>query len=317
MKATWNDIADVLVDPVDRSPLTIGDGGSSLHSAAGQRYELLHGQPVLLPARGLESGGWKFDPVVAVDPGRPKPIRRFRSLFGRFKRLLRRGSPSLSAAAKVSELLPRGDDPAAPARVLIVGGATVGHGSAPLVDAPDLEVISFDVYPTPATTFVADGHAIPLADASVSAVWIQAVLEHVYRPEVVVAEIARVLRPGGIVYAETPFLQPVHEGAYDFARFSQSGHRMLFSQFDEVAAGALGGPTEVLTLAVRGMVGGVTRSAAMARATYGLLQPLVLLDRLVPEPWRADFATGTYFLGRLSAERDRRFDAPSIYRGAG
>ena len=317
MKAAWNDIADVLVDPVDRSPLTIGDDGSSLRSEAGWRYELLHGQPVLLPATGLTAGGWQFDPIVAVDPGRPKPIRRFRSLFGWFKRLLRRGSPSLGAATKVIELLPRGDDPAVPPRVLIVGGATIGHGSAPLVDAPDLEVISFDVYPTSATTFVADGHAIPLADASVSAVWIQAVLEHVYRPEIVVAEIARVLRPGGIVYAETPFLQPVHEGAYDFVRFSQSGHRMLFSRFDEIAAGSLGGPGAMLTLAVRGLVGGLTRSSAMARAAYGLAQPLVLLDRLIPEPWRADYGTGTYFLGRLSAERDRRFDAPSIYRGAG
>lgn len=92
---------------------------------------------------------------------------------------------------------------------------------------------------------------------------------------------------------------------------------MLFSQFDEVAAGALGGPAEVLTLAVRGIIGGVTRSAAMARAAYGLVQPLVLLDRLLPEPWRADFATGTYFLGRLSPGPKRHFDAPSIYRGAG
>ena len=317
MKATWNDIADVLIDPVDRSPLTVGDDGASLVSEAGRRYEMLHGQPVLLPATGLTSGGWKFDPIVAVDPGRPKPIRRFRALFGWFKRLLRRGSPSLSAAAKVSDLLPHGEDPSLRPRVLIVGGATVGHGSAPLVDSADLDVISFDVYPTAATTLVADGHAIPLADASVSAVWIQAVLEHVYRPEDVVAEIARVLRPDGIVYAETPFLQPVHEGAYDFVRFSQSGHRMLFSQFDEVAAGSLGGPAALLALAIRGLVGGVTRNAAMARVAYGLAQPLVLLDRLVPEPWRADFGTGTYFLGRLAPDRERRFDALSIYRGAG
>jgi len=302
VRASWNDIAEVLVDPVDRSPLTVADDGANLVSEAGRRYELLQEQPVLLPGTVMESGGWKFDPVVAVDPGRPKPIRRFRSLFGSFKRLLRRGSPSLGAAAKVRDLLPWGDDPSVRPRVLIIGGATVGHGSAPLVEADDLEVISFDVYPTPATTFVADGHAIPLADASVAAVWIQAVLEHVYRPEDVVAEIARVLCPGGIVYAETPFLQPVHEGAYDFVRFSQSGHRMLFSQFDEVAAGSLGGPGALLSLAIRGLVGGVTRSAAMARIAYGLTQPLMLLDRLIPEPWSADFGTGSYFLGGVDPE---------------
>jgi ubiquinone/menaquinone biosynthesis C-methylase UbiE len=32
-------------------------------------------------------------------------------------------------------------------------------------------------------------------------VWIQAVLEHVLDPPIVVAEIYRVLRPGGLVYA--------------------------------------------------------------------------------------------------------------------
>jgi len=55
------------------------------------------------------------------------------------------------------------------------------------------------------------------------AVWIQAVLEHVLDPVRVVAEIHRVLRPGGLVYSEIPFMQEVHEGAYDFTRFRLSG----------------------------------------------------------------------------------------------
>jgi ubiquinone/menaquinone biosynthesis C-methylase UbiE len=69
---------------------------------------------------------------------------------------------------------------------------------------------------------VADGHQLPIADGSVDGVWIQAVLEHVLDPSIVVQEIHRVLTPGGVVYAETPFMQPVHEGAYDFTRFSLS-----------------------------------------------------------------------------------------------
>lgn len=199
----------------------------------------------------------------------------------------------------------------------MIGGATVGDGAAPLIDDPEIDVVSFDVYPTDHTTFVADGHRIPLADASVSAVWIQAVLEHVYRPEVVVAEIVRVLEPGGLVYAETPFLQPVHERAYDYMRFDLSGHRLLFARFDEIEAGPLGGPAAVLNLAVRGLVGGLTRSSLLARIAYGLTQPLVLLDRFVPEGWRVDYATGSYFLGRRSDLEPREFDAPAVYRGAG
>ena len=51
-----------------------------------------------------------------------------------------------------------------------------------------------------------------LADASVDGVIVQAVLEHVLDPRTVAAEVERVLRPRGMVYAETPLMQQVHEG---------------------------------------------------------------------------------------------------------
>ena len=90
------------------------------------------------------------------------------------------------------------------------------------VRRPTIDLISFDVYASPATQFVGDGHSIPLADGSVDGVIVQAVLEHVLEPTIVADEIHRVLRTGGIVYADTPFLQQVHEGAYDFTRFTDS-----------------------------------------------------------------------------------------------
>ena len=37
----------------------------------------------------------------------------------------------------------------------------------------------------------------------------------------------------GIVYAETPFMQQVHEGAYDFTRYTVLGHRYLFKKFKQ------------------------------------------------------------------------------------
>jgi len=56
---------------------------------------------------------------------------------------------------------------------------------------------------------------------------VQAGLEHVRDLWQVVAEIHRVLKDDGLVYAETPFMQQVHEGPYDFTRFTESGHRYL------------------------------------------------------------------------------------------
>src|SRR5205823_1246671 len=107
--------------------------------------------------------------------------------------------------------------------ILVVGGGTVGSGTDALYRDPAVRLIAFDVYGSPMTQLIADGHQIPLRDESVDAVLVQAVLEHVLDPAKVVAEIHRVLRPNGIVYAETPFLQQVHEAAYDFTRFTESG----------------------------------------------------------------------------------------------
>lgn len=310
----WKQALPFLVDPVDRSPLT-PVGETELVSGSGRRYPIVEGQPHLLPHDGLESGGWRFEPIVVADDSRPKPTGLARRVFKRVKRALRTGTSGEGAAARLLDLV-AGENSQPPRRVLVVGGASVGDRSEDLTASLDVEVISFDVYPTAVTTFVGDGHRIPLADGSVGAVWVQAVLEHVYRPEAVIAEVVRVLEPGGLVYAETPFLQPVHEGAYDYARFTQSGHRLLFADFDEIDAGSLGGPAAVLALSVRGLVGGLTRSHRLAALAFACCFPLVLLDRVVPASWRSDFATGVYFLGRRAGDRPRLFSPVDEYRGA-
>ena len=116
--------------------------------------------------------------------------------------------------------------------MVVVGGGANQHGLDRLYQDPSINVIGFDIYGSDLVQFIADGHSIPLASGSVDAVVVQAVLEHVLDPPQVVREIHRVLRPDGIVYAETAFMQQVHEGAYDFTRYTESGHRWLFRDFE-------------------------------------------------------------------------------------
>lgn len=55
-----------------------------------------------------------------------------------------------------------------------------------------------------------DGVSIPLEDASVDLVFCKQVLEHVERPEPLLAEVGRVLRPGGHLLGSTSQLEPYH-----------------------------------------------------------------------------------------------------------
>ena len=120
-------------------------------------------------------------------------------------------------------------------RILVVGSGGRGHGGA------GDRVTAMDVAFGPGVEIIADAHDLPFPDGSFDLVIAIAVLEHVASPPRCVEEFWRVLQPNGYVYAITPFLQPVHMGAYDFTRFTPLGHRRLFRRFDAIEAGpALG-----------------------------------------------------------------------------
>ncbi|MEU6354140.1 class I SAM-dependent methyltransferase [Streptomyces sp. NPDC047072] len=212
---------------------------------------------------------------------------------------------------RLLELLP-GQSPL----LLVVGGGTIGNGVSAAYADPRVQVVGFDIVGSPHTQFVADAHQIPLADRSADAVLVQAVLEHVLDPGCVVAEIHRVLKDDGLVYAETPFLQQVHAGAYDFTRFTASGHRFLFRRFDELDAGSVAGPGTQLLWSVDYLIRGLTRTATAGRVVRAALFWLRLLDVLIPREYQADNASAFYFLGR---KRDRDMSPEEIvayYPGA-
>jgi SAM-dependent methyltransferase len=201
------------------------------------------------------------------------------------------------------------------AAVLVVGGGSLGNGVERLYSNRQVRTIGFDIYASALTQFVADAHRIPLADHSVDAVVVQAVLEHVLEPTRVVQEIHRVLREDGLVYAETPFLQQVHAGPYDFMRFTSSGHRYLFRGFEEIAAGPVAGPGTQLLWSVDHLLRGLLRSELAGKVARGLLFPLRYLDRVIPDAYAMDNASAYYFLGRRTDDLLTPAEIVGYYRG--
>lgn len=200
--------------------------------------------------------------------------------------------------------------------ILVVGGGTMGNGVEEICADRGTRVAAFDIYGSPLVQFIADAHRIPLADESVDAVVVQAVLQQVLDPGVVVSEIRRVLRSGGLVYAETPFLQQVNAGPYDFVRYTSSGHRYLFRAFEEVAAGPVAGPGTQLLWSVDHIVRGLLRSELAGKLARLAFFWLRYLDHLVPTAFAMDNASAYYFLGRRSEQELAPTEILTYYRGA-
>jgi SAM-dependent methyltransferase len=72
------------------------------------------------------------------------------------------------------------------------------------------------------------------------------VLEHVRHPERVLAEIHRVLQPGGYAHLVTPFCHPFHEYPRDYRRFTLDGLKELAGPLEPVAEGWRTGPTATM-----------------------------------------------------------------------
>jgi hypothetical protein len=97
-------------------------------------------------------------------------------------------------------------------------------------------------------------------------------------------------------------MQQVHEKAYDFMRFSRSGHRWLFRRFEEIAAGEIGGPGQSLVWSLRYFFRALTRSNRLGTLLALPFFWLRYFDVLTGPRYASDGANAVYFLG-MHAEK--------------
>lgn len=123
----------------------------------------------------------------------------------------------------------------------------------------------------------ADAARLPFADESLDTVLATEVLEHLTEPARSLAEMARVLRPGGRLLLTVPFCEPLHFLPQDYWRFTPSSLRLMAE-----AAGL-----EIEAIRPRG---NTTLSTACALSQW-LLRTFAAARRqadgsIVPSSWR-------------------------------
>lgn len=212
----------------------------------------------------------------------------------------------------ITEILSNNQNP----RVLVIGGGEKGDGTEKLWTEKKIEIHSVDIYGSKNVDIICDAHYLPLKNEYYDGVWIQAVLEHVVEPNKVVEEIHRVLKKDGFVYAETPFLQAVHEGAYDFTRYTVLGHRYLFKNFKLLEMGGMGGPEKFFASSFKYLIWSITRSKFVAKI-FGLIMNIFLrpISLFTSKASMYDASSGVYFFGKKNEIKINHKDLIDLYKG--
>jgi SAM-dependent methyltransferase len=103
--------------------------------------------------------------------------------------------------------------------------------------------------------YVCDLAAIPVEDGRFDHVLLTQVLEHLPEPGRVLAELHRVLAPGGRLWLTAPLFYAEHQTPYDFYRYTQYGMRHVLEAagFDVVSLEWMEGYLGTLSYQVRVM----------------------------------------------------------------
>jgi SAM-dependent methyltransferase len=165
-------------------------------------------------------------------------------------------------------------------------------------------MVNFDCVHTTMVDCIGMAERLPFRSDTFKVVITQETLEHVREPSTALAEIHRVMTPGGILYCQLPFVIGYHPGPNDFWRFSRQGIEEIVKQAgfesDEVSI-AVGPATGFYRIAVEFVAVAAACAVAKlyipAKATAALLfAPLKLLDPLLSQSAQADRLAGGYYV---------------------
>ena len=95
----------------------------------------------------------------------------------------------------------------------------------------DPNIVKLDIVFDPTLDAVGDLHELPLRDDSIDFAFGGAVMEHIRDPAVAIAELYRVIRPGGYLYADWSFMTAYHGYPHHYSNVTIHGIRRAFAAF--------------------------------------------------------------------------------------
>jgi uncharacterized protein YbaR (Trm112 family) len=230
--------AGILVCPVSKQRLVMHKNNQSLSSESGEYvYPINNEVPLLLK-----------DQKLALDY-----IAHSSKMLDEYKEF--KGATFLELKYKVLSLLnttwqsKKSIQAHAVTHDIPVSGFCISIGGGPSRSHP--KAANLNIGPFENVDIVADAHDLPYLDNSIDSIVCEDVLEHIKDPKKVVQEIFRVIKPGGHVYAATPFLISYHGYPSHFQNLTHQGHEELFldSGFQIVDSGVcMGAWTALLSL---------------------------------------------------------------------
>jgi len=199
----------------------------------------------------------------------------------------------LSAEKAIKKCFPHGTSSK---NIINLGAGTSNFGK---------NVKNIDVYPYKNIDIISDAEKTPFENNSVDMVISRSVLEHMPNPEQAILEIKRILKPGGFVFLEMPFMFPFHGSPSDYTRYTIQGLKEKFKDFEIIQSGTRSGP--IATLVIQLMYILALFLSFGSKKLYSLflsffmvtLSPLKIFDFLTwPFPQSEESANHIYFLAR-------------------
>jgi SAM-dependent methyltransferase len=186
--------------------------------------------------------------------------------------------------------------------------AALGGGRGLHLGCGDIRLIphfvNLDLQPSAAVDVCGDALRLPFPPGAFDLVLSQEMVEHLPDPFAAVREMARVLRSGGVLYLQAPFVIGYHPGPEDYWRFTRTGLiRLVEDAGMKIRRSelAVGPGTGFYRICVEFTAGAFARLYARlylpVKAIFSVgLYPLKWLDPLFRRSAQADRIAGGFFV---------------------